>query len=214
MLQPDQQFYTVEEYLWEEQRSPVKREYYKGQVYAMSGGSLNHSLIAINLTSALRTLLRGSGCRPFNSDVKVAVPGKPRPNGRTHGRKRQEGEEFVTYPDAGIICGQAQYYKGDNYTIANPVALFEVQSPSTRVYDHTVKVEEYKKIPSLNYYFMIDSEQVWVECRVRGENDTWIETVPLESMDDSLRFSVGREIVLSLAALYEEIVFDDDEEAD
>ncbi len=118
MLQPDQQFYRVEEYLWEEQRSPVKREYYRGQVYAMSEGSLNHSLIVVNLTSELRTLLRGSGCRAFNSDLKVAVPGKP----RTKGHKRLAGEEFLTYPDAGIICSQAEYYKGDNYTIANPVS--------------------------------------------------------------------------------------------
>lgn len=208
MLQPDQQFYTIEEYLWEEQRSPVKREYYKGQVYAMSGGSLNHSLIAVNLTSELRTLLRGSGCRAFNSDLKVAVPGKPRPKGH----KRQEGEEFITYPDAGIICGQAEYYKADNYTIANPVALFEVLSPSTRVYDHNTKAEEYKKIPGLNYYIMVDSEQVRVECRQRGDNDSWVETAPLENLGDNLSLRVSREIVLSLAAIYEGIIFEDAEE--
>jgi Uma2 family endonuclease len=208
MLLPDQQFYRVEEYLWEEQRSPVKREFHKGQVYAMSGSSLNHSLIAVNLTSELRTLLRGSGCRAFNSDLKVAVPGKPRPKGR----KRQEGEEFITYPDAGIICGQAEYYKGDNYTIANPVALFEVLSPSTRVYDHNTKAEEYKKIPGLDYYIMIDSERVRVELRQRGDNDSWVEATPLENLSDSLKLNVSRDITLSLAALYEGIIFEDAEE--
>ncbi|MEI6047031.1 MAG: hypothetical protein WCS37_22025, partial [Chloroflexota bacterium] len=54
MLEPDCQSYRVEEYLWEEQRSPVKRNYFKGQVYALAGGSLEHSLIAVNLVAELR----------------------------------------------------------------------------------------------------------------------------------------------------------------
>lgn len=207
MFQPDQQYYTVEEYLWEEQRSSIKREYFKGQIYAMAGGSLNHSLIAVNLISELRTQLRGSGCQVFNSDLKVAVPGSARPKGR----KRREGEEFITYPDAGIICGVPEYYKDDEYTIANPVALFEVLSPSTRVYDRNTKAEEYKKIPGLLYYIMLDSEQTRVECRKRGDNDSWVEMAPLESLSDNLQISVSREIIIPLASLYEGVIFEDDE---
>ncbi len=207
MLQPDQQYYTVEEYLWEEQRSSFKREYFKGQVYAMAGGSLKHSLIAVNLVSELRAQLRGSGCQVFNSDLKVAVPGISRPKGR----KRREGEEFVTYPDAGIICGKPEYYKDDEYTIANPVALFEVLSPSTRVYDRNTKSEEYKKIPSLIYYIMLDSERARVECRRRVDNDSWIEIAPLASLSDTLQIFVSREVIIPLASLYEGITFDDGE---
>ena len=208
MVQPNQQYYRVEEYLWEEQRSPSKREYFKGQVYAMAGGSLEHSLIAVNLVSELRSQLRGSGCQVFNSDLKVATPG----NTRGKGRKRKEGDEFVTYPDAGVICGTVGYYKDDRYTIANPIALFEVLSPSTRVYDRNTKAEEYKKIPNLTYYVMIDSEQVWVECRQRVNQDDWVELAPLESLEDSLPLSLNKEIVLSLSALYEGVTFEDEEE--
>ena len=206
MLQPDRQYYTVEEYLWEEQRSSFKREYHKGQIYAMAGGSLEHSLIAVNLVAELRSQLRGRGCQVFNSDMKVAAPGNPRPKGR----KRQEGEEFITYPDAGVICGKAEYYKDDQYTIANPVALFEVLSPSTRVYDRNTKAEEYKKISGLLYYVMIDSEQVRVECRHRVEEATWVELPPLENLSDTLRLSLNGEIELSLAALYEGISFEEE----
>jgi Uma2 family endonuclease len=207
MLQPDHQYYRVEEYLWEEQRSSVKRDYFKGQVYALAGGSLEHSLIAVNLVSELRTQLRGSGCLVFNSDLKVAAPGNP----KIKGHKRKEGDEFIAYPDAGVICGQAEYYRDDPFTIANPVALFEVLSPSTLVYDHNTKAEEYKKIPSLAYYVMIDSEQIRVECRQRVDQVTWMELAPLGDLGDTLRLSLSREIMLSLAALYEGITFEDEE---
>lgn len=207
MHQPDQQYYRVEEYLWEEQRSPFKREYLKGQVYAMAGGSLEHSVIAVNLVSELRSQLRGSGCQVFNSDLKVATPGNTRPKGR-----KRKDDEFITYPDASVICGLPQYYNEDRYTIANPIALFEVLSPSTRVYDRNTKAEEYKKIPGLAYYVMLDSEQVWVECRKRVDQDSWIELAPLENLEDILHLSLNQEIVLSLVALYEGINFEDDEE--
>ena len=136
--------------------------------------------------------------------MKVAVPGSPR-----SGHKRREGEEFITYPDATIICGQAKYYKDVEYTVANPVALFEVLSPSTRIYDYTNKAEEYKKIPSLAYYIMLDSEQPRVECRRRGENNSWVEMAPQESLSETLKLLVSREITLSLAALYDGIIFED-----
>lgn len=209
MFQPERQSYTVEEYLWEEQRSPVKREYLRGQIYAMAGGSLEHSLIAVNLVSELRNQLRGSGCQVFNSDLKIAVPGNTRSKGK--GSKRSESDEFITYPDAGVICGTPTYYKDDRYTIANPVALFEVLSPSTRVYDRNTKAEEYKKIPGLKYFVLIDSEEIRVECRQRGENNTWIELAPLENIEDTLRLTLSREIVLLVAALYEGVNFEGEE---
>jgi Uma2 family endonuclease len=208
MLQPNQQYYTVEEYLWEEQRSPFKRDYFKGQVYAMAGGSIKHSLIGVNLVSELRAQLRGSGCQVFNSDLKVAVPGSR----RSKGQKRREGEEFITYPDAGVFCGKPEHYKEDEYTIANPVALFEVLSPSTRVYDRNTKAEEYKKIPGLLYYVMIDSERASVECRQRGDNNSWIELAPLEALTDHLHLTLSREVLLPLAGIYEGITFEDNED--
>ncbi|NWJ46771.1 MAG: Uma2 family endonuclease [Chloroflexi bacterium] len=207
MQQPDRQSYTVEEYLWEEQRSKVKRDFLNGQVYALAGGSLEHSLIAVNLVSVLHTQLRGSGCQVFNSDLKIAIPGNP----RSKGRKRSEGDEFVTYPDAGIICGQPEYYKGDRFTIANPVALFEILSPSTRIYDRNTKAEEYKKIPGLNYYVIIDSEEVRVECRQRVAGNAWMELTPLELLEDKLKLVFAKEIEISLASLYEGITFEEDE---
>ena len=47
------QKYTIEEYLKLEESSGVKHEFYDGEVFAMSGGTLNHSLIANNVGRTL-----------------------------------------------------------------------------------------------------------------------------------------------------------------
>ncbi|HAG83577.1 MAG TPA: Uma2 family endonuclease [Cyanobacteria bacterium UBA12227] len=63
--QPQRQLITPVEYLeWEEQQ-PIKYEYIDGEVFAMTGGTLPHNSIAVNLTSALKNHLRGKGCKVF-----------------------------------------------------------------------------------------------------------------------------------------------------
>ena len=47
-------------FAWEEQQLE-KHEYIDGQVYAMSGGSVNHSRIAVRLTTLFSNHLEGSG---------------------------------------------------------------------------------------------------------------------------------------------------------
>ncbi len=55
---PQSRSFTPDEYLsWERQQS-IKHEYIDGKVYAMTGGTLPHSDIALNLYSQLRPHLR------------------------------------------------------------------------------------------------------------------------------------------------------------
>src|SRR3954453_2266200 len=104
MAQRHQQFSTIQEYLWEEQHSEVKREYLNGQVYNMAGGSPEHSQIAFNLAAGLKRELQGKGCRAFNSDLKVGMTSPPNSIGK---RKRIKGhgeDSFITYPDTSVVC--------------------------------------------------------------------------------------------------------------
>ncbi|MGL5833864.1 MAG: Uma2 family endonuclease, partial [Waterburya sp.] len=65
--------FTPEEYfVWEEQQLE-KHELIDGRVYAMSGGTQNHSAIKLNIASLIKSHLRGSKCRVFNSDLKVNI---------------------------------------------------------------------------------------------------------------------------------------------
>jgi Uma2 family endonuclease len=65
--------FTPEEYFaWQEQQLE-RHEYIDGEVYAMSGGTINHSEVALNFGSLLKTHLRGSGCKTLNSDARISI---------------------------------------------------------------------------------------------------------------------------------------------
>lgn len=74
---------------WEEQQ-PVKHEYLDGEAYPMTGGTLPHNDIALNLYRALYPHLRTKGYRVNVSDVKVQVS--------------NAGPYF--YPDLAVSCDE------------------------------------------------------------------------------------------------------------
>jgi Uma2 family endonuclease len=209
MFQPSGQFYTVEEYLWEEQRSQIKREYLKGQIYNMAGGTPEHSQIALNLAAGLKRELRGKGCRAFNSDLKVGMALLTHFVGK---RKKADQEDFIAYPDGSIVCGPLNFYKGDPYTLANPIVLFEVLSPSTRNYDRSVKLEHYQNLPSLIYYVMIESEEVGVVYFKQVGPQSWLQLPPLHQLEDTLSLELPAGVIqFTLAELYDEVSFEEEE---
>ena len=53
---------TIEEYLQFEKASDTKHEYYRGEVFAMSGAKPRHNVIAKNLMRDIATALRGKPC--------------------------------------------------------------------------------------------------------------------------------------------------------
>jgi len=79
---------TPEKYFtWEEQQLE-KHELIDGQVYAMTGGSVNHSRIAIRFTTMVDTHLDASSCITGNSDLRVNIV----------------GTNNYTYPDVSVTC--------------------------------------------------------------------------------------------------------------
>ncbi|MGB6168978.1 MAG: Uma2 family endonuclease, partial [Geitlerinemataceae cyanobacterium] len=69
----NERYFTPEEYFSWEERQLEKHELIEGRVYAMSGGTQNHSAIAINFLLSIKFHLRGSKCKVFNSDLKVNI---------------------------------------------------------------------------------------------------------------------------------------------
>jgi Uma2 family endonuclease len=124
--------YTYREYLEVERRSDVKHEFLDGEIYAMAGGSPEHSLLATQLTTLLRSRLT-SGCHVGNSDLKVNIL----------------ATGLSTYPDGSVICGALERDPRDELAITNPILLLEVTSPSTEDYDRGDKLSHYKQLPSL-----------------------------------------------------------------
>lgn len=144
---------TVEEYLAFEEASSVRHEYVDGYVYAMTGGSLRHNYIALNIASRLRAA-RGGPCRVFINDVKVRV-----------------GESKFDYPDVVVVCGPVDMVGS---IIRNPCLVVEVLSPSTRAVDQREKVAAYRTIDSLAAYLTVEQAQRVVEWHHRdGSAGGW-----------------------------------------
>jgi Uma2 family endonuclease len=128
---------TLAEFLeWEAQQAE-KYEFDGIEPIAMTGGSPRHSLLAAELQFAVRSLLK-LPCRLYQSDVKVLTAGGSR----------------ARYPDASIVCTPPAEGQDD----VEPVVVFEVSSPSTRLKDSRVKAVEYQQTPSIMVYVMLETE--------------------------------------------------------
>jgi Uma2 family endonuclease len=183
--------YTLEEYLELERNSEERYEYFDGDVFAMAGGSPNHSRIGMDVCSLLSQKLRGGNCEPFNSEMRIKVP-KAFP---------------YRYPDASVVCGEPIFEDiGGQAMLVNPVLIVEVLSPSTAAYDLKDKFTEYQSIDSFQEYLIISHDKPHVIHHVRQLKRKWLRTdiegldaeVPLESIN----------ITLSLREIYERVKFD------
>lgn len=175
---------TVEEYLeWEPQQG-IRYEYVNGQVFAMTGGTIPHNDIALNLYTALRLHLRSRGCRINVSDVKVQVsPSSP-----------------YYYPDVIVSCDPLDL--NARKFIQHPKLIVEVLSPTTEAKDRGEKFIAYQTMPSLQEYVLIDSEKIAVECYRRGEGRMWLY-YPYIARDTIILSSIEFECPIEL--LYEDV---------
>src|SRR5689334_13798868 len=129
---------TLEEYLAFEERSPIKHEYVAGEVFPMTAVTTRHSLITLNIATALRSPAKRRGCRVFASEVKVQVADR------------------VYYPDVMVACGRAAEVE---QIVEEPTFLAEVTSRSTRATDRREKLEAYKRLASLRCYLIVDQRR-------------------------------------------------------
>jgi Uma2 family endonuclease len=179
---------TVEEYLKWESQQEVRHEYVNGELFAMTGGTIPHNDIALNLYTALRPHLHSRGCRINVSDVKVEVsPTSP-----------------YYYPDIIVSCDPRDL--NARRFIQYPKLIVEVLSPSTEAKDRGAKFTYYQTMPSLQEYVLIDSEKVAMECYRRGEGRLWLY-YPYRAGDVISLSSIEFECPISL--LYEGVSFGD-----
>jgi Uma2 family endonuclease len=155
-----------------------RHEFVRGRVVMMAGGSTAHNDIQVNLIAALRRVLRGTPCRPNGPDLLV----------RTDARTGR-------FPDASVSCGE----RGRDH-VADPVAVFEILSPSTEAEDRGPKRREYQGLPSLRHYVLLSQDAARAELFTRAERGWLIEDV--EGLDAELPLdALG--VSLPLAELYE-----------
>lgn len=180
---------TSAEYLALERKAAFKSEFFQGEMYAMAGGSPEHSLIAANFIREAGNELKRSDCLVFTSDlrVKIAATG------------------LYTYPDATILCGERQFDDEQKDTVLNPTVLVEVLTESTERYDRGTKSRHYRKIDSLRELLLISQDSPSIEHYVRNPAGDWgfRET---DSLEQSIRLdSIG--VTIPVAEIYRGVVF-------
>jgi len=169
---------TEEEYLRLERAAVTKSEFVGGEIFAMSGGSLKHSMLAMKWAVELGLQLRGRNCTVLSSDAKV--------------RTARTGS--YVYPDLSVVCGNLQTHKSADDILTNPVVIIEVLSPSTEDYDRGKKFELYREIDSLQDYILVHCGSLHVETFTRQPSG-WLfreyqdaeSTVPIASIACAVR---------------------------
>lgn len=190
-----QTYLTPEEYIAFERKAipdadTVRSEYVNGEIIAMSGASRAHNLITINISTALHSRLRGSGCETYANEMRVS----------------SSATSSYFYPDVVVVCEEPRFEDDVFDTLLNPILLVEVLSPSTEAFDRGEKFAHYRSLAALQEYVLVAQDQMLVE-HYRRQEKQWILT----------DFRKGEEILslpsiqceLPLQEIYERVTFPD-----
>ena len=176
----NKRFFSIEEYLQMENEALEKHEYYKGEIFAMSGAGNRHNIIAINIILSLGNSLKGKSCQPYGSDMRIHIP----------------ENTLFTYPDISVVCGDIINADADENSTTNPTVIIEILSPSTRNYERGVKFMLYRAIPTLKEYILVEAESIHVEQFAINKEGLW-QLKEYSGKDDQLMLeSLGVNLIL------------------
>ncbi len=148
---------TAAQYLEWEEKQPLRHEFVRGEVFAMVGEIDHHNTVAGNLYIALRHGLNGTPCRVFAAGVKLRV---------------EEADAYF-YPDLMVTCSAAD--SAQRRFKREPRLVIEVLSPSTASYDRGDKFADYRLLPSLAEYLLVDIRKRRCDLyRKRADEGLWV----------------------------------------
>jgi Uma2 family endonuclease len=154
-------FITPEEYLVMEAVSPVKHEYFEGEVFQMAGASFAHNRLSMNISGTLFGRLDRGRCSVVQNDMRLFV----------------EKSGLFTYPDVMVVCGEPEIAKIRGLeNLVNPVLIVEVLSPSTEAYDKGVKFDHYRGIGSLKEYVLVWQDKKRLARYTKKDDQNWLLT--------------------------------------
>lgn len=158
--------------------SDEKYEYLDGYLYLMSGGTLDHARIALNLGPLIDAALRGTPCLVYNSDVWVKV-----------------AEKKFLLPDVVVTCDPSD--QGRKTHVAAPKLIIEVLSEGTEQRDRGRKFEYYRACPTIEEYALVNQRSQLVEVYHR-EGRFWAYRT-FAAGEDCLLESIGVRFPVSAA---------------
>ena len=149
---------SLQEYFALEEKADSKSEFYNGEIFAMSGGTLNHALIATNFNGELRNSLAGKNCLVIGSDLLIRI----------------EKADSNVYPDGMVICEEPEYFEDRKDIVKNPLVVIEVLSDSTAAWDRGGKFRKYQQLTSLKEYIIVEQETPQVDVFRINPDGFWV----------------------------------------
>lgn len=131
--------YSYDDYLRLEDASDTRHEYFGGDIFAMAGGTPEHSALSFQAGVVIKGAL--GSCTALNSDARVFIA----------------ASGLITYPDMSFVCGRIEKSTLDRQAVVNPSVIVEVTSPSTDAYDRGEKLRNYQQLPSVQAVIFIAS---------------------------------------------------------
>ena len=135
----------------------------------MTGGSVGHNLLRINILVA--------PWQVFGADGGAATVGAT-----------------VRYPDA-LVASAAQV--GTSKLVTGPVVVVEVLSPTSSQTDRSIKVKEYRAVPTIRRYLRVEHTSIGVTAHHREAADADWMTTPLVAGDMLASPVLGIEVPLA-----------------
>lgn len=149
----------------------------------MAGATESHDQIVVNLISRLREMLRGGRCRAKTADQAARM---------------ERGN--IRRPDVTIDCGPR---RPESYESSDPSVFFEVLSRSTRRFDLLRKTDEYRRVPGLAHFVLLEPDRPWALLWSRDADGEWLNE-ELTGLEPVLALP-GAGVSLSMAEIYEDV---------
>jgi len=153
--------FTLEEYIEFDKNSEERWEYFDGTVVSMSGGTLIHNRITVNIIRSLGANALERGCEVLPADMRIKVPKAPP----------------YRYADVVVVCGEPviETFQGLD-VLVNPRLIIEILSDSTEAYDRGKKFVSYQSIDSFEEYLLVTQDKPYVTRYVRQSDGSWVRS--------------------------------------
>lgn len=157
--------------------------------YNLEMKTKNHDQIGYNLISQISKQLNEEKYNLYSESPNLKIPNK----------------EKSRIPD---ICATSatEEKRNEKGLVENPIVNIEILSRSTRQVDKTEKSEEYRTIPSLQEYIMIEQDKIGIEQYIRKGENKW-EVNLLDEKDKTLPIK-AIEVEIEIAKIYNKVVME------
>jgi Uma2 family endonuclease len=182
--------YSINEYFALEETTEYRNEYRNGEIVTMTGGSINHNQIIVNLVIALSLVLRDQNYGVYANDLRLWIP---------------RYNEY-TYPDILIIKDEPVFQERRTDTVVNPCIIFEVLSKSTSSRDRGDKFTFYRSISEFQEYILIDQYQVHIEQFSKTPEGNWLLTE--SDIEDGILNLVSVKCQIPHRQIYQRVKFE------